>query len=576
MATMTFPDPRMRRLSYLLLALASAGMVGESYPVKAQIIPPSAEPGREEQSPQFPELPQAPSAVPTAKPPELDPQMAAITFTLKSISVDGVTAFEPETIERIYAPFINQNITIGQLYEITTRMQQLYLDAGYTLAKVYLPEQSLAQGHVQVAVIEGYVGQVDIDPTFLKSPILTAFSSEVLAMHPLNTLELERIMLLLNDAPGLKASAILSGLEPAANAAPGAIKLTLQNSETGDDPLTTVSLDNTGSLYTGPFQMGVTTELQHLGVNYSSLDLHAQATTTLSEIRQLGIDYTVPVFGLSGTKLLFSASSTNTKPGENLADLDVKGRTSSLSCQISYPLIRQRAETWLINAGFEYKNVETNVLNSRLFSDTLRTVSLDTRYSLTDSFNGLNFFYLKFTQGLDLFGNRPSGSADLSRQDGRTDFHKIEASYSRQQLLGNGFDLLARVQGQYAWSPLLSSEEFGFGGSTIGRGYDSGELSGDHGLAASLELRYTTPLDIGSVSLQPYAFYDIGKVWNIDPSDRNMTSAASAGIGVRLYGRRGWDLDTTLALPLTKPVDNPQHYTTAKGARLTLSLRIKF
>lgn len=573
---MTLPSSRKRRLSYLLLALASAGVMGEACPVRAQIIPPSAEPGREETAPQFPALPQAPTQAPTAKLPELDPQLAAITFTLKSISVSGANAFAPDKIERLYAPFLNQNITIGQLYAITTSIQQLYLDAGYTLTKVYLPEQSLAQGHVQVAVIEGYVGQVDVDPTFLKSPLLSQFSSEVLAMHPLNTIELERIMLILNDAPGLKASAILSGLGAGPNATPGAVKLTLQNSDTEDEQLSSLSLDNTGSLYTGPFQLGVTTQLRHLGVNYSSLDLHAQATTTLAEIRQAGAEYSIPLFGLSGTKLLLSASSTNTKPGENLADLDVKGRTSSLSCEISYPLIRQRAESWLINVGFGYKNVETTVLNSRLFSDTLRTLSFDTRYSLTDSFNGLNFFYLKFTQGLDLFGNRPSGSADLSRQDGRTDFHKIEASYSRQQLLGNGFDLLARLQGQYAWSPLLSSEEFGFGGSTLGRGYDSGELSGDHGLAASLELRYTTPLDIGSVSLQPYAFYDIGKVWNIDPSDRNMTSAASAGIGVRLYGRRGWDLDTTLALPLTKSVDNPQHYTTAKGARLTLSLRIKF
>ena len=49
---------------------------------------------------------------------------------------------------------------------------------------------------------------------------------------------------------------------------------------------------------------------------------------------------------------------------------------------------------------------------------------------------------------------------------------------------------MAALSGQWASGPLYSSEEFGYGGKNFGRAYDQSELTGDHGVAASVEVDY--------------------------------------------------------------------------------------
>jgi hemolysin activation/secretion protein len=110
-------------------------------------------------------------------------------------------------------------------------------------------------------------------------------------------------------------------------------------------------------------------------------------------------------------------------------------------------------------------------------------------------------------------------------------------SASRVQAVKGPFSLYGIVQGQWAFNPLLASEQFTFGGSQLGRGYDVAELIGDKGLAGSLELRYD--LAVGKVlqNLQLYAFYDAGMIWNfkfIGGTPRKL-SGTTTGVGTRFY-----------------------------------------
>jgi len=130
--------------------------------------------------------------------------------------------------------------------------------------------------------------------------------------------------------------------------------------------------------------------------------------------------------------------------------------------------------------------------------------------------------------------------------------------------------------GQYTSDSLLSSEEFGYGGMSFGRAYDSSEITGDKGMAASIELRYRLDIKIPHINFQPFIFYDIGKVWNIDPSDKNKISGASAGGGFRLRHDQGWFFDATLALPLTLNSANPPKYTDEDGFRALFRLKKEF
>jgi hemolysin activation/secretion protein len=79
-------------------------------------------------------------------------------------------------------------------------------------------------------------------------------------------------------------------------------------------------------------------------------------------------------------------------------------------------------------------------------------------------------------------------------------------------------------------------------------------VTGDDGLAGSLELRYGRSLgNAWFSSYQIYGFYDLGTVWNMAVSDAaRRQSLASLGGGVRVTLMRGVTAAIELARPLTR------------------------
>jgi hemolysin activation/secretion protein len=504
----------------------------------------------------------------------LSPEQAAVQFTLKSLTLHGATAFPEDTLKALYADKLSTQITMGDLYALIESIRQRYRDEGYTLTLVTLRQTSIKDGHIALDVVEGYVGEVILSPSLKDVPILQSFVHEVKAMRPLNTKRLERLMLVLNARPALQVTSILSR-HSATMATSDEVTLTLQP-KTEQLPRSFMTLDNHGSRFTGPFQFSLGTAFNNLGINYDDLFISGSVATQLRELKQPAMEYTVPVMGASGTTLQLSSSVNTTTPSGRLAELEVKGKSHSFGLKANYPVVLQRDESWFVGAGFTYRNVQTDLLGDRLFNDQLRVANLTTQYSTSDRWNGLNRVVLNASKGFNILGARPSGSADLSRADGQSDFLKTEFSATRLQTIIRNVDLLASARGQHTNDPLLSSEEFGIGGSSIGRGYDPSEITGDRGLAASIELRYSHNLPSIEATVQPYGFYDIGKVWNIDPSDKNHTSLASVGGGLRLYTDGGWNADILAAVPLTKAADEPPGYANGNSPRFLMSVRKTF
>jgi hemolysin activation/secretion protein len=122
---------------------------------------------------------------------------------------------------------------------------------------------------------------------------------------------------------------------------------------------------------------------------------------------------------------------------------------------------------------------------------------------------------------------------------------------SRMQPLFSGFSVLTAVYGQYALTPLLVSEQCGYGGRVFGRGFDPSQFIADTCLEALAELRYDIPLGIKELTqAQLYGFVDHGWLHNIAPvvgTPRNV-DAASMGAGLRL----GWLNALTADLSITQ------------------------
>lgn len=497
-----------------------------------------------------------------------------LKFMLKDIRLEGMTAYAPWEAELLYSQYLGHEISVATLFEIMASIQQKYLDDGFALTKVVIPNQNIEGGNVAFTVIEGHVEEVEFGARLKETAALQDAAKRIRAMRPLNIKKLERIMLILNDLPDSSVGAILAAPKNQQSTQTGAVRLVLEGNEESES-MGSVGINNHGSVFTGPLQANASVRALGLGIDHSALEISAMAAIPFQEQRIGSVSYSIPMFGVSGTQFTVSGSKARTEPGSNLSLLDIKGASESVEANISYPVIRQRDMTLKVNAGFEWKNSRTKILGEELYDDRLRILKAGLNFNMSDSCAGYNVFDVHYAQGLNVFGTREAGSIDLSRQDGEPDFKKFEFLAARLQGLPANFEALALVTGQYARDPLLSSEEFGFGGSQIGRGYDSSEITGDHGVAASFELRYNSSFNT-SIMFQPYAFYDIGKVWNIDAGAKDKISAASAGLGVRFNFDPGWKADLNFARPMTKSADNEPKYQNDVGSRVLFSLSKSF
>ena len=509
--------------------------------------------------------------------PQIPEGAAEMRFILSDLAVDGMTAYSDADIRPLWAAYEGQEISVADLFAIMAALQEKYLQDGYTLTRVFIPNQDIQGGRARLTVVEGYVALVELADGLTDGPVITDTRRRILAMRPLNTVTLERLLLILNDLPGLNISAILATLPDGAHL-PGAVRLVLQKNEK-TTPFARVGFDNYGSKFSGPYQARAEGVLPDVGFDYGALSLDTVAAMSLPEQKFGAVRYAVPLFGASGLGVSFAGTIARTEPGSSLDVLDVRGRSKSYATKLSWAAIRQRSRNLTLDADFEFKNSETDILGEELYDDRQRIVTVGGNFGFVDGWKGYNLLDLHVAKGLDVLGMNPrGGAAALSRADGRPDFTRVNVAAGRLQALPHDFQLYAMLTGQYTGVPLLSSEEFGFGGDQLGRGYNPSEIAGDRAAALSLELRHSIDARYFDTdfNFQPYGFFDIGKVWNIDNGDTTHMSAASAGVGVRFTIDNQWDGNTAFAFPLTRSADNYPKYADEYGPRILFSIARSF
>ena len=116
--------------------------------------------------------------------------------------------------------------------------------------------------------------------------------------------------------------------------------------------------------------------------------------------------------------------------------------------------------------------------------------------------------------------------------------------------------LMLSSQDQFSFSPLITGEQVSFGGLGIGRGYDPGAITGDHGVSGAVELRKDFAFTDSIVqAIQPYAYAEAARTWYIQRGlaiDPNLMGhgLTSIGLGVRMQLPRSFSLGAELAQTL--------------------------
>ena len=485
-------------------------------------------------------------------------------FVLQSVSITGAVAIPQGRLVTAYQPYIGKKVSQADLAAISAAVGDIYREAGFHLSRAMIPPQDIQNGQLHLQVVEGSITEValkgDGAEQFGVRPMLDA----VLAERPSRLSTLERQLLLINGRPGVRIED--TALEEI-GAASGHFRLIVSLKTW--HLFTSVGVDNLGSSSVGPWQSYGTAAFNSYLAPGNSLVVNL--STTPGDPRQLAfgrLSYEAPV-GTDGARIGASGYYSEVRPGDFRRLFNDNIKTEWFEIRGSIVPLQSQKSSLILTAAAGFSNVYENDIFGPIYADHIRTVSLTSDYRLQDYFGGNNYLTVNYRQGIDVFGASHRGDDYLSREGASGKFSALNFWFTRYQTLSDAWSLKLASAGQTASGPLFTSQQFYLGGLAFGRGYGSAEISGDNGIAGSIELRFDQKTSYQYLSgYQLYGFVDTGLAWNDGYRPSDGLSLTSAGGGVRFFLTEGLQADIGAAAPLSyRAPDNP-----GRGARVLFSL----
>ena len=574
-----------------LLCLALAGEFGRV--AYAQVAAPPELPGAVEPGRNRP-LPPPPAQTPfdfTIEAPnrsQVPRSVQELHFTLTDIHIEGAVTLPTENFRPLYQGLIGKEITVTAILDVADAIEDQYRRAGYVLTHAFVPPQRVRNGEFTIEVVEGYVASIAIeggDPGI--QALIRNYLRPVLESHPLEIATMERALLLANDVPGITASGLLRPSPDTPGAADLVVTVVQSHLNGG------FAVNNRDSEFTDHWLMTGDLEANSLAMAGDQLGLSLASARNALEKLEGQERYRLPL-GQQGTVASLIATETFGEPsGSILATQHIITDSYAVGPRVSYPILRSRVASLVIDGGFTAQDARARAPGVLISHDQWRVADASIGFSGT-SFLGSTASTLDLAQGLGILGASRNGETMngvpvLSRSGnttGNPEFTKVLVFLRHSREIVGPLSFVVMVQAQYAFAPLLAGEQITFGGTQIGRGYDPAAIAGDHGVGGAGELRYDERLEkYGIEDLEPYVFFDTGKVWNRKGGAPSLTvtaagvtgtgsglAVASTGLGLRAFFAHNITAGIEFAQTL-KPVPGSDLGRTASKIFLDAGLR---
>lgn len=482
----------------------------------------------------------------------LGEKLKGIKLQLNNISIEGATVFTKEELGKFYAALLGKELSLAEVYVVEEQITQKYRQEGYVLSRALVPQQRIKDGVVKIKVVEGFISDVKVEGSERSKKRILSYIENLKDSKPLKIDDLERYLLLVNDLAGISGKSIV---RPDPDTPEGA-ELVLMAEE--DRISGQLSYDNYGSIYTGPNSGSIGFDINSFFGYGEQISFDYIQAAPENELKFRQISFQLPL-GNEGLLLKAATSYAPAQPGEEFERLfEATSWSTSHSVSLSYPLIRTRIANFSMEAGYNYRKSTTYLLQQKYTEDRIPAFYLTGTYDFLDKWAGSNLITLTVKGGNDWFANTDAGNLWSTRPEASSHFVTWSGDLRRIQALDfllRGLSFVASGYWQTASGPLFASEEFGVGGRIFGRGYDLGEILGDRGVAATAELQYERKL-FKDFDYRLYGFFDAGKVWNVDDTDRNTPneepSLESAGIGLNVNWKEYLALTAEVAKPLRR------------------------
>lgn len=467
----------------------------------------------------------------------------AITFTLKEVRITGVTVFKPEDFLWIYRDYLGKTVTFPDLDIIVGKIKARYKQKGYLTSTVYIPEQEIERGSVQIKVLEGKMGQLSIEGNkwFSSKMIEKYFHTQ--KNEILDVKKIQKDILRLNQQSDLTVKTIISaGQEPQSS------DVTLKVADKFPWHQG-VGFDNQGTRLSGKLRGSTYLRSTNVSGIGDSLYLYSLfSSLTLGE----SMSYSAPI-NTYGTKFRLDAAYFLMKIGKEFKPNDITGVTQIYTPHLSWELALSEFFTANANVGMDIKSIKKRAGETITSNDQLRIPFFGFSLDKIDS-GGETSFSPKFNFGTSNFwGASSHNHPTASRENTGGFFFMYEQLLTRLQRMPFNSYLTMQSSFQAASHTLPSSEQFQLGGESSIRGYPEGDYLADFG--GNLKLDWTLPPDWTFPSMiipkhlilartntplrsiiENFLFFDVGggKLKKAASSERDSKFLMGIGGGIRV------------------------------------------
>jgi hemolysin activation/secretion protein len=471
-------------------------------------------------------------------------------FAVNQFLVTGDTLLGAARIAALVKPFTGPDCDFGDVQQALEALEAAYRSEGYNSVTVILPEQELKGGDVLIKVIESKIVSISVEGNqhFSTANIEAGFPTLEKGKSPL-VHKVSRNLRVVNENPAKKATL---QLQNGANEDELNAVLKINDEKPWRLGLT---FDNTGNKATGDYRLGLIGQYFNLfNRDHVGTIQFATSPDKANKVASYSASYRIPIYRFGDSVDIFGGYSDvdsgtmqinlGDTTASFLSNISSSGKGIISGIRYNYNLRRLGVYEHKLVGGVDYRRYDQNL--AMQFGDTTSTGNTTvTAHPLSLTYNGaMGFergdagFYLGVVRN-DRWGS--GEQSDFDKQSGQppVDYTIIRVGASTGYAFFGDWQFRLLFNGQYTGNTLISGEQFGFGGSAGGRGYQEREVTGDQGYAGTAEI-YTPDLarflSIPGAGLRLLGFYDNGVTFKNHPArgETDRKEPASAGAGLRI------------------------------------------
>lgn len=414
-------------------------------------------------------------------------QESGAKVLVQGFRIQGAILIGEAELQAQLSHAIGKEYSLAQLQALTLNLVGYYARKGY-VARVILPPQEIVGGIVEIRIIEGKRGSLNIDNQgkLIDSARVQGFIDQRLPSGA--AMDLSRLgeaMNILNDQPGIEAkTAIMRG------SGEGDVDLVVT---AADKPLVTtdVGVNNQGSRGTGEVQAQGSVVLNNPTGRFDAASLLANANEGSTYLRA---DYSLAV-GDTGLRMGVNASHMRYEVVQSgMTNLDPHGTADTYGVNASYPLSHREDFKLVLTGSYDDKRLidrtsagETSDQEVRVTSVGFSGVIQPIATALLAG--GTTTFGVGLSVGDSHQRNEGARTTDSVSRGVEGSYTKLSYNLGHIRPIADQWSVSTALRGQFANKNLNSTERFSLGGSKGVRAYPAGEASGDEGWLLNIDLR---------------------------------------------------------------------------------------